>query len=249
MKNKIILPIFLFAFAVFLTQCNKVKDDEIITYTVTDSFKGIVYSGQDELTIKYGTEHKVEATGKKSDIDNLLQILFIDSELNIERDNGTPESLGKIEYVVTTPELRYVTASGKGDINVEDFNQTYDPIFFIEYLGDININNITGVNKINVQIEHSGNFNALSPISNLDELIVGITGAESVPTFGSFNGFNISSKTCTARIYEEGGDINVTVQDSLHVEIGSNGNGDVNYKGFPVITTDISGTGSVVDMN
>ncbi len=238
----------LLIFSLILSSCAKDKD-EIITYVSNHSIKGIVYHGFDELTIKYGEDYKVEATGKRSDIENYMDISYIDDELNIERNAYAPESTPKIKYIVTTPELKYVKNKGVGDINISDFQQTYSPIFFIEYKGDINIKEINGINEIIVQIKNSGNFNALSTISDLDNLIVGINGFESVTSFGSFNGFHISSKTCIASIEGPGGDINITVQDSLDASIGSFGNGNINYKGYPVITTDITGIGGVIDMN
>ena len=74
----------------------------------------------------------------------------------------------------------------------------------------------------------------------VDQMKVSLTGS------GSFFGFPLAASGCQVDIYGSG-ECEISVHNDLDVVI--EGSGNVYYKGTPMIHTDISGSGRVLNAN
>ena len=104
-------------------------------------------------------------------------------------------------------------------------------------VGEIVSQNDFNIPSLNVVLAGAGNFTLDGTVNDLNIELDGV---------GNVMAFQLESNNCDVSIAGVG-DVEVFVNDELNVVI--TGSGIVYYKGNPIINSNITGTGSVVDSN
>ncbi|MEJ2114249.1 MAG: DUF2807 domain-containing protein, partial [Flavobacteriaceae bacterium] len=183
----------------------------IITETIPlDSFSGIRSSGTDHVIISQSNTQEVTVTGHRNIIDKLKRGVS-NGVWKAELQDGCYKN-SQLEIHVKVPEMNYVRLIGSGSIVVNDIiSQEYMEVI-LEGSGSIDLNTNQGAKWLDVYIEGSGNITGNKNFENLEKLDIEIYGS------GNFNAFPIKSNSC--EIYVEGsGNCNVYVEDDLEVDI------------------------------
>jgi hypothetical protein len=107
----------------------------------------------------------------------------------------------------------------------------------IEGVGSIIAQNDLTLDIVSIQIEGVGNIVLKGTANVLDIQSTGV---------GAVEAFDLTTNVCDVLI-QGTGSVEVTVVDQLNATI--EGAGNVYYRGNPNITSEISGTGSVIDAN
>lgn len=120
---------------------------------------------------------------------------------------------------ITVPTLSQLTSEGSADVSLSSF---------------------TDQASLLISIEGSGNYDVTGRWTDLESLNLSIDGS------GDINGFPLEAKDVRVNI-EGSGEVDVTAFEKLDITI--DGSGTVRYKGNPVITQSISGSGDIIDAN
>ena len=105
-------------------------------------------------------------------------------------------------------------------------------------VGDFRFQNDFVLTDLQVDLEGVGDIHLRGAVEVLD--------IELDPGVGNIHAFDMVSDFCEVRL-DGVGDVEVFVVEELAVFLS--GTGNVYYKGNPVLTTDITGSGSVIDAN
>lgn len=231
--------------SVSFTSCDKENNCKngsggIITRTLSiPGFTGIDFQEAGEVIITQGAAREVVATGHANVVDN-IKTEVSNGEWKIDLDHGCYDNYDLTIYI-TVPDLNEITLSGSGNITVNDFtDQGEDLDVNLSGSGSISLRSYNGPENLSVNISGSGIITAYSPISTLKNLNIKIGGS------GDYLGFPIHSDDCTINI-SGSGNCQVFVNNTLDVKIG--GSGSVFYKGHPTVTSNITGSGTIVDAN
>ena len=157
-------------------------------------------------------------------------------DLEIE---AQPNILAELETIVVNNEL-IITVKQCVDINQAiKIYITIPDIRNIKLtgVGDIVSENDFDIPFLNVLLTGTGNITLKGTTNNFDISLTGV---------GDVRAFELESNRCDVLISGVG-DAEVFVNDELNVTI--TGSGTVFYKGNPIVTSNITGTGSVVDAN
>lgn len=104
-------------------------------------------------------------------------------------------------------------------------------------LGDITFENGVVSERLEASIVGAGNINLQGTADTLEIIVVGQ---------GNVRAFDLVSDRCNVDITGQG-NVEVTVNNSLEVII--DGQGNVFYKGMPTVSSEIIGSGEVIDAN
>lgn len=240
MKKLLIFSAFII---LFLSACN---DDD--TYTgegpiVTEelsleAFSAIEAMGSMDIVISQGSEQKVEVTGHANIIDR-IETSVNNGIWKIKLKDGSYKN-ADLSFSIIIPELNAASMEGSGDIDINDFSSKENVFLRIIGSGDIQLDENTGCENLNIDIEGSGNINANGAFSDLVNVDIEIVGS------GSSDGFALAADQVEINIVGSA-DCSVTANTSLKVTI--DGSGTVRYKGDPVIESDISGSGKIINGN
>ena len=203
-----------------------------------DAFTGINALGSYNVEIKPGPIQRVEVSGFPNVIDR-MKTAVVGGIWNIELEEGCYDNL-TLGVVITLPQIRNITLTGSGNIDVEHFADQADLDVSIIGSGNISMKSFTGTKNFSASIVGSGDFIGTFDFVDLEMLAIAIAGS------GSFQGFPIRTDVCTINIAGSG-DSEVYVNDILNVTI--TGSGDVRYLGDPVVDANISGSGQVINAN
>jgi hypothetical protein len=201
----------------------------------TAVFNDINFSGSANITLEQSINFGVDIEAQQNIID-IIRVEVDGNTLNIFFDRCVNNS-SILNITIRTNQLNAINLSGAGDFEMEDAWQgdelaiTADGSWNID-VDDINYNSL-GVNLLGA--------------SDLE--IEGTAQTQNINIEGSnnFSGFDLVGQDVSVRIVGSGSaEVNVT--GTLEVVIL--GSGIVAYKGSPTnISTDINGSGSVVDAN
>ncbi|MGI9531559.1 head GIN domain-containing protein [Lutimonas sp.] len=227
----------------FLNACN---DDDtytgegpIVTKELTlETFSAIEAMGSMNIVISQGSEQKVEVTGHANIIDRIET--SVNNEVwEIKLKDGSYKN-ADLSFSIIIPELNAASMEGSGDIDINDFTSKENVFLRIIGSGDIQLDENTGCENLNMVIEGSGNINANGAFSDLVNVDIEIIGS------GSSDGFVLEADQVEINIVGSA-DCSVTANATLKVTI--DGSGSVRYKGEPVIESDISGSGKIINSN
>ncbi len=205
---------------------------------VLEDFRSVDFQIAGEVIITQGAEQEVLVTSQANIIEHINRTVS-NGTWDIGLGDGNYKySTMRIE--ITVPNIEGVELSGSGGVAVEEFANQGNMNVALTGSGNLSLMNIDGPEVMSVVISGSGSIEAAGTFSELDELDVTISGS------GSYRGFAIPCRSCDVLISGSGSS-EVTVSDVLNVTIP--GSGNVRYKGQPDITSNISGSGTVINAN
>lgn len=194
-----------------------------------------------------------------SEVMEALNIYVEDSTLIIDVRNGySIKNADKIQYSINGALIKEFVLSGTGEIYV---NRTTDSILdrcdlILNGSGEINVNQmncaillsvLSGNGEINVQgLETQSNNSVIS--GSGDIALYGNT----IHSYLQINGTgNIYSYPLQAdhTVCNASGSASMRVQADSTLDVSISGYANIFYKGYPTITTDITGDGGVFDDN
>lgn len=227
----------------FLNACN---DDDtytgegpVVTEELTlEAFSAIEALGSMDIAISQGAEQKVEVTGHANIIDQ-IETSVNNGIWKIKLKDGSYKN-ADLSFNIVIPELNGASMEGSGDIDINDFSSKESVSLRIIGSGDIQLDENTGCKNLNIDIEGSGNIKAIGAFSDIVNVNIEIVGS------GSSDGFVLEADQVEVNIVGSA-DCSVMAHTSLKVTI--DGSGTVRYKGEPVIESDISGSGRIINSN
>lgn len=249
-------------FIVFaLSSCKKDKWPCIVGHgpTVTqmrsvDGVSEISIQSDATVNIMQGSTYSCSIIAQQNIADNII-FRQNGNELSIFNNRCT-RRYAPVIINITLPVLTDINLSGSGAINISGkFNV---PAFDMDIngSGNISVNDSVTAGQLSAKISGSGDLYLLGSFNNSSAKISG-SGSITLSGKSNSNDINISGSgkvhafnffTNSTRVHTSGsGDTEVWVSNSLDVDIS--GSGNVWYKGFPVITTHISGSGNIISAN
>lgn len=207
-----------------VTETRDLKDFDRIQLSIDAD----VYYTQDSV-------YKVEISAQ-SNILTVLKVEVSGSELKLDFKRNVWDH-NKIKITVHSPNLKGLSISGSGDINVQNSVNTSD----LEL-------NISGSGNIYLPFLNSQNVSARISGTGDIKIAGGGTKTETLTVSGSGNidAKDFVAENCTAKISGLG-DISVHATEILNVTIS--GTGDVSYRGKPSVSSDISGLGKLIHLD
>jgi len=203
-----------------------------------NEFTGIELQGSFDVIVTGGDEQEVKAVGQGNIIDE-LKTNFSGDKWLIKLVNGCYKNY-ELTIYITTPYLDHAVLNGSGSIEISDLSDVGNLYLGLEGSGDIKVNNFEGVENLSVFIDGSGDINTEGIFTDIQRLDVRIEGS------GNYYGYPVKSEECSVKIDGSGG-CEISAGSKLDVTI--EGSGNVYYRGAPSITTNISGSGRVIDDN
>ncbi|MFB6342463.1 head GIN domain-containing protein [Saccharicrinis sp. FJH62] len=251
MKRILLLLLSVIAF----TSCVEMVEGEgdVISreYNLKD-FKGVILDVPGKLSVAQG-EKSIKVTTNKN-LFEWLNLYVTDSILHIYlQDKINVWRFDELDFKVTLPDLNFIGLNGSGDIEIpEEVSAGGDLKICINGSGDVVAKKLYAA-LMELQIDGSGNIrcdeaNTIAVNASIDGSgDIRLTGSTRdisvyIDGTGSLLGFDMASKNAAVQI-DGNGDCQLSVVDSLDVEIG--GSGSVYYKGNPETDIRIDGTGTV----
>jgi len=207
------------------------------TLSIAD-FTGIDLSTTTDVTINQGTSQRVEATGHPNIIE-LISANVSNGIWVIDLEGGCIQDF-ELSLDITVPNINQLRASSTGNIVVNDFSNQNVLTVDISSTGSLTLNRFEGISELDVSLSSTGDFIGNEDISTLDRVNVNVSST------GAYSAFAIRSPDYTINASSTG-DSEITALNTLDVTIS--GTGDVSYKGMPLITQNITGTGDLIDAN
>jgi hypothetical protein len=198
------------------------------------NFHGVSYAVPGNLNFSTGPVFKVEVIAQQNILD-IMETRIVNGILKIEFQNDKwVRSHENITVNITAPSADYIALSGTGDINASGNLVSTDLELTISGTGNITVQQATVSNKIFATISGTGDIKVNS--GSADKL--------EVRTAGTGDADLLNVPALHAETHTSGsGDIRLNVSQTLDVEIA--GNGSVYYRGNPIISTRIAGSGVV----
>lgn len=196
--------------------------------------------GAYELTIKEGSEQKIEINSFPNLIDELLNDSSVEGKtwhLGISKCvAGLKKS--NIKITATINKLSSINISGSGDVKTDGtFNNVEDLDLDVDGSGNINLVLGSNMNNIESDIKGSGDFILSGKAKNHNIKIAGS---------GDVNAFDLSTNASDIKILGAG-NCDVLVEDDLTIKI--TGSGNLCFKGNPTISSRVTGSGDINDCN
>ncbi len=229
MKKIIFASLALFSMLAGYSQ----SGDKNLQTRAVSGFQGVEVSGGIDLYLSSGTE-SVAVTASSTEIRDRIVTEVVGGVLRIHLENDGDHSWGnpKMKAYVSMRDVKFLEASGGGDIYLQGMITTND--LSVHLSGGGNIEGKLNANQLD--IEQSGGSN-VNLSGNVKKINLESSGG------GNLKGYDLI--TDVASIHSSGGsDAELTVNKELRVE--SSGGSDVRYKGRAVvISVNSSGGGSL----
>jgi hypothetical protein len=224
----------LFLFSSCLDWFGTTGKGNIVTQNVTaTNFQNIELLNAANVDIIKGDTFEVQISDYENIIQN-LSVAVVNHNLVISTiPIGTILLNSKAHVtIIMKDSLNAVAIAGSGNVNLnspfKDLNTT-----ILTGSGNIFSNENLNINQLNASILGSGNISAKGNVNSLTGLISGS---------GNLNFSNLIAKKASCTI-SGSGTMNVNVTDSLKALI--TGSGSIKYKGNPIISSTITGSGVV----
>lgn len=237
MKKKsialLLLMLFLISGCFFPTRMTRViGSGDLTTQTRrVANFSAIELSGVGTLIIKQGEEESLEIMAE----DNIIEYLenkIVGKSLHLSiREFVNIDPQEEIIYKVTVKNLERIETSGLGNIQIAQLN-TNDFDLEISGSGNVEINDLQA-DSFNLDVSGLGN---ISVAGKVEEQRIELSGA------GNYDAAELYSDNAQIEISGAGKAI-IWVENDLYVELS--GIGELQYYGSPILSTDMSGTGTV----
>jgi hypothetical protein len=259
-KNNQIIAILSFCLCILsLTSCEQdrfVANGPIVTEAlILNSFDGIDLDCSADIFVSQGPVQSVSVRGNSNIIANLKREV-VNGVWKVDLLPGN-YNFRELTITITVPDLNLLKIDGSGDIQCETFE----------------------VNKMDIQIDGSGNVDFVNGLSASNHVLMDIDGSGDI----SMRDLNTPSTTCkidgsgdvklqgksseASYTIDGSGDISAFELDSenvsvdidasgdVRVSVAENlsvtidGNGDVYYKGQPSVNSRVDGAGRVINAN
>lgn len=235
--------------------CTKGSGDILSETRIVDFFDEIEMRGSFELRLSQAPDFSLTIEAD----DNILPLIEtrVNSQDRLVVDlEDCIRSHEPILIIVSAPNIETIAIKGSGDVfgmTTLDFNSLK---LEIDGSGDVEIDSLF-VNFAEISIEGSGDV----MIDYIDALTINaeISGSGDIDLKGFSNDFNVevdgsgdidalnlTTETCDIDIMGSG-DCEITATDELNIII--RGSGSVFYRGNPVITSSVSGSGDIVKLD
>jgi hypothetical protein len=214
-------------------------EGSIVTETLDlEPLDALTLIGSNNVSIKQGEFQEIKVTGYPNIIKELNRSVT-NKHWEIRLDDACYKN-ADYSVEITIPYLTEANLAGSGNIIVYDFIEQDGQTYRLLGSGNLSLGANSGTEALDVFLTGSGNVTTNADFTDLKSLDINITGS------GDFSGFSTQTNTCNI-IVSGSCHSYINVRDELNVSI--NGSGNVNYKGNPVITSSITGSGKVIDSN
>lgn len=228
------IALALLSLIVVLTACDNTRrgSGNVVTEEREASgFDNVALTGIGTVEIIQGDTESVVVQAE----DNIISFITTevqDGTLILGQEENTLINPTKpIQYTVNIIEVNGLSGSGSGDISAATL-ETNTLDLDLSGSGSINVNSLDA-DSLSINLSGSGQV-SLSGLVNDQQLEISGSGEYQAP--------ELNSKTAEIDLSGSGKAV-VAVEDTLDVAI--NGSGSVGYYGDPVVTSDISGSGSI----
>ena len=229
-------PLCMLAAVALLTSCKVNGKGDLIDGTFELApFTGIVNNISADVHITQAATQYVDVVAQKNIIEN-MKLEVTDGKLNIGFEKDA-YSFEPININISIPELSSLTINGSGNMNTTNtFDSCGTVLLTISGSGNIRAW-LNASTKTYSTISGSGNIslNGFSPAHDIS-----ISGSGDIKAF-PFHTYH------TVVDIAGSGDCELWADSTLGVNIS--GSGNVYYKGYPVINSTITGSGSVNNAN
>lgn len=229
----LISTVALLSLILFLNGCQIVEGsgDVVEEERSVTHFNAISLSGEGTLNVHYG---EVPGLIIQAD-DNFMEYIetcVSNGKLKISVQDGVLlTDITSLEYTVITNDLESLSIAGSGKVVGQD------PFM----INDLNID-ISGSGSVCMEVDAESVHGNIS--GSGDIFLQGSAQYSSMEIHGSGNVKAFGLNTSITQIDVHGsGDVEVTVQHDLDVQIS--GSGDVKFRGHPEVSSRISGSGSL----
>lgn len=213
--------------------CERGKGPTVTEVLNLNDFHSINLEINANVTIRQGSEQRVEVKGEENIID-LLERRVRNGVWEIDFEDCV-RNYDKLHIFITLPEFRRIEIDGSGNVFGENVIRGNAIDLIVDGSGDIDL--ALDVNAVDASIDGSGDIHLEGEADDVDIFIKGS---------GNIKAFDLDALRADVRI-DGSGDVEVFVRDFLKVSI--NGSGNVYFKGNPSISTRINGSGDVIDAN
>ncbi|HEX5024970.1 MAG TPA: DUF2807 domain-containing protein [Agriterribacter sp.] len=201
---------------------------------VVADFSGIDLNMNGNVYYSYAESPAVEITAKEGTISELETTIVAD-KLVIRFKNGDPYGSNEnIRVDVYGPQLNSLSLSSSGSIFCLSNVQSDNLVLRTTASGNIQLKDVTA-NSIDAACTASGSITATGGMAAHEQL--------KTTASGKIDFAAVASNTSVVDALASG-DVKVKVSDSLTVKI--DGSGSVYFSGYPLISTQISGSGRLV---
>ena len=221
-----------------------------------EDFHSIDASGSWDVTIEQADQQRVEVTGQQNIIDDIKRDVnngVWDMSL---QDDECYENFN-LTVRIWIPDLRAIDLSGSGRIVLNSFDSLQNLDIDISGSGIIFQSGVMNIEEsFTVNSSGSGDVTANLHASRIlldfsgtgAADLTGSTDYQSISIEGAGNiaAFDMISDTAVVDISGTG-NLELTVEEYLNVFIS--GTGDVYYRGYPTVDSNITGTGRLIDAN
>lgn len=213
--------------------CRRGQGGRVEVFFDLPDFDGINLRMSGRVFLSQGPQQEVLVRGYDNLIDHLnTRVRNGIWEIDLDGCTRNPDDF---TFFITLPDIRHLEITGAGDIISETVLTTNDIDLRIQGSGDIDL--ALAVDDVFSRVSGSGD---IFLEGQGDELFYEVSGSGELRAFDcAFNEVRIDVSGA--------GDSEVQVSDFLDVRIS--GSGDVFYRGTPDISSNISGSGSVIDAN
>lgn len=201
----------------------------------TANFTGISSEMSGKVNVTIGPNYKVEVTAQRNILD-VLQTNVVNGVLHIDFKNGVKVKTHEdITINITAPVADYFRLSGSGNVDVHGDIAANNLQVKLSGSGNINIQKVIIANKINADMSGSGNISIINGSAINEDLKISGSGNIDLAAVAAENVIAHTSGS---------GNMKVMVSKNLNAKIL--GSGIVYYRGNPIISTQISGSGKVL---
>ncbi len=226
-----------FIITIFLVISSCIKDFKDTSPIITQSFElkdfnGVALSISGNVRIIEGQDQEVEITGRTETVNEIKKTVK-DGVWKIVLPNNYRKSYDELDIVITSNNIEKLILSGAGKITGEHTLPLSEVI-------------ISGSGKIEAETESSVLTSTISGSGSID-----VSGkADEFKHFilgsGNLNGFGLETTDTEINVIGSG---NSKILVTSNLEVTISGVGSVYYKGTPTTTTNISGSGQIINSN
>ncbi len=216
------------------------KKGEGVMFTQTrtvSEFNKVVLEIDANLHIRQSDTASVEIVAQEAVL-NEIQLDISRNKMTISYDKCIGKHDG-VDIYIATNEINEITISGSGEIISEEPLEVEELDLIVNGSGNMYFKNLSVSNQLNTQINSSGKIiiksNDTTMLHNID-----------ISSSGSIEAVEFYTSQTKAKITGSG-DMTVWVIDELDVSI--KGSGNVYYKGYPSIISNITGSGKLINFN
>ena len=232
LRNSVAFLLFVFSIFV-LTTCDCIKGEGQIETEIrtVESFAGVDLNIRADVYISKGEKNEIKIEA----YENILEVIKTEVFGNVlEIGDGVLciRNHNTVKIYLTMTSLSELTIHGSGSITTNDKINGENLEISILGSGDIDVD--VDVDRIESEIHGSGDITLQGKVKQHD---IQINGS------GDLKAYNLETDVCNIHI-SGSGDSRVFVNDKLKVKIL--GSGNVKYRGEPVVSTNIMGSGEVI---